>query len=236
MNTNIIRSEERGFFNHGWLKTYHTFSFADYYNPQSMNFGVLRVLNDDQIMPGNGFGMHSHSNMEIITIPLSGILEHEDTTGEKGAIKPNEVQVMSAGTGIMHSEKNGGDDIVSLLQIWIMPHERSIKPLYEQRLFDPSLAIDNNQLLVSGEGLEKSLKIFQNASISRRFVSNENSFNYTINTTKNGLFIFVIEGSLVLNKEKLKRRDSIAIIPDDSPISIASEAGSYLLFIEVPLL
>lgn len=235
MNIKIIRSDERGYYNHGWLKTHHSFSFSDYYNPECMNFGALRVLNDDIIEPGKGFGLHPHSNMEIVTIPLAGTVEHEDSTGEKGTIKPNEVQVMSAGTGIFHSERNGGNDLLSLLQIWIIPNIRNAKPRYDQRQFEHTLAIDNNQFLVSGDGRDRSLTIHQQAFLSRRIIKDISSFSYIFNAFNNGLFIFIIEGSARIDNEILHERDSISIIPDEQIINLKSDTGSNLLFIEVPI-
>jgi quercetin 2,3-dioxygenase len=235
MFTKVIRSEERGYFNHGWLKTYHTFSFGDYYNPESMNFGALRVLNDDEIDSGRGFGIHPHSNMEIITIPLKGTLEHEDSTGVKGTIKADEVQVMSAGTGIFHAERNGGSDLVSLFQIWIIPNVRNATPRYEQKKFELSGAIDNNQLLVSENSREGSLKIHQSAYLYRRLVKDVTEFKVAPFDPKNGLFIMVIEGNLSIEENNLKTRDSISIAPEGNSINFVAERGTFLLCIEVPL-
>jgi redox-sensitive bicupin YhaK (pirin superfamily) len=235
MEINIIKSTERGYFDHGWLKTSHIFSFADYYNPLRMNFGALRVLNDDYILPHNGFGTHPHSNMEIITIPIEGALEHTDSTGIKGVIKPDEVQVMSAGTGIRHSEKNAGDITVNLLQIWILPKENNIKPRYDQKLFNSRGHFSNFQLLVSPDGRDNSLIIFQNAFISRRYTENKEPFFYQPYKNGNGLFFYVIEGSITINGVGLFRRDSATIVNIDEAFEIQPLLNSYLLFIEVPL-
>jgi redox-sensitive bicupin YhaK (pirin superfamily) len=231
---NVIKSVERGYFDHGWLKTSHVFSFADYYNPLRMNFGALRVLNDDYIEPHKGFGMHPHSNMEIITIPLEGSLEHNDTTGIKGVIQPDEVQVMSAGTGIRHSEQNAGDITLNLLQIWIFPNKNNIKPRYDQKHFDSHAYFDNYQLLVSPDGRNDSLMIHQNAYISRRLTKKTEPFIYQTYEKSNGLFLYVIEGSSVIKDIELSKRDSASIINNGGPLEIKPALNSYLLFIEVP--
>jgi redox-sensitive bicupin YhaK (pirin superfamily) len=235
MDLDIIKSSERGYFDHGWLRTAHVFSFADYYNQLRMNFGALRVLNDDYIDPHKGFGTHPHSNMEIITIPLEGSLEHTDSTGIKGVIQPDEVQVMSAGTGIRHSEQNAGDVIVNLLQIWIFPKENNIKPRYDQKRFESNGFIDTYQLLVSPDGRDNSLQIQQNAYIGRQLTTNTNSFTFQTNSKENGLFIYIINGGLIINNNEMHERDSVCIKNIDEPIEIKPEKGSYLLFIEVPL-
>jgi redox-sensitive bicupin YhaK (pirin superfamily) len=152
MKTILHKSHTRGHANHGWLDTYHSFSFANYFNPERIQFGNLRVLNDDIVAPGSGFGKHPHDNMEIITIPIKGSLMHEDSMGHKQEITENEVQVMSAGTGIFHSEFNAsGTDFVNLLQIWVLPDKRNIEPTYDQKKFDSKGAINQWQTLVSPE-------------------------------------------------------------------------------------
>jgi redox-sensitive bicupin YhaK (pirin superfamily) len=235
MELDIIRSSESGYFDHGWLQTSHVFSFADYYNPLRMNFGTLRVLNDDYVSPYKGFGMHPHKNMEIITIPLKGSLEHTDSTGVKGVIQPNEVQVMSAGTGIMHSEQNPAAIPVNLLQIWIFPKEDNIKPRYDQKYFESDAYSDNYQLLVSPDGRNGSLMIHQDAYISRRFASNTESFVYKIHKEGNGLFLYVIEGSSVIEDKEIFSRDSALITNINVDFEISPSTNSFLLFIEVPL-
>jgi len=235
MEIDIIRSSERGNFDHGWLQTSHVFSFADYYNPSRMNFGALRVLNDDYVAPKEGFGMHPHSNMEIITIPLEGSLEHADSTGIKGVIQPDEVQVMSAGTGIRHSEQNAAIIPVNLLQIWIIPKENNIKPRYDQKHFERDSQIDEFQLLVSPDGRNGSLLIHQDAFINRRFTTNKESFIYKMNKEGNGIFIYVIKGGSVIENKELHKRDSGLITNIVGSFEIKAEKNSYLLFIEVPL-
>jgi len=235
MHTEIIRSEDRGSFDHGWLKTYHTFSFADYYDPKRVNFGTLRVLNDDFVEPHNGFGMHPHQNMEIITIPLYGSLEHEDSMGSKGIIVSGEVQVMSAGSGIVHSEKNPADEPVNLLQIWIFSNKKNVSPRYDQKKFDENAWIDKFQLLVSPDGRNDSLWIHQDAFLSRIKCSTGGSINYAAYHEDNGIFLFVLEGSAEIEGQKLNHRDSISIT-DETNIKIQPKAGSEYLIIEVPMM
>jgi quercetin 2,3-dioxygenase len=235
MHTEIIRSEARGSFDHGWLKTYHTFSFADYYDPKHVNFGTLRVVNDDLVQPHNGFGMHPHQNMEIITIPLTGSLEHEDSMGSKGIIISGEVQVMSAGKGIVHSEKNPADIPVNLLQIWIFTNKKNVSPRYDQKKFDENAWIDKFQLLVSSDGRNGSLWIHQDAFLSRIKCLTEAKINYTLYHEDNGVFMFVIEGKAEIDGLKLNRRDSISIT-EETNISIQPQSGSEYLFIEVPMM
>jgi redox-sensitive bicupin YhaK (pirin superfamily) len=235
MKIDTIKSTDRGYFDHGWLKTYHVFSFADYYNPSRMNFGALRVLNDDFISAHKGFGLHPHANMEIITIPLEGSLEHTDSTGINGIIGPDEVQVMSAGTGIRHSEQNSGDIPVNLLQIWIMPNANNVKPRYDQKKFSNDGYIDNYQLLVSQDGRDESLMIYQKAFISRRLATNTNPFVYQLHEPGNGLFAYVVKGSLTINDNEYLIRDAATITDIKENLLIVPAASSNVLFIEVPV-
>lgn len=230
----IIRADERGYADHGWLKTYHTFSFADYYDPGRINFGTLRVVNDDHILGHRGFGTHPHENMEIITIPLAGKLEHEDSTGESGVIIPGEVQVMSAGSGIMHAEKNPGKEPVQLLQIWIFPNKRDVDPRYEQKQFNDEGCINKMQLLVSPDGRDESLWIYQNAFLSRMFCDEKKEFSYYPYLNENGVFIFNLEGEVEINEEKLSKRDTALILPG-SDITIQANITTKFIIIEVPM-
>jgi quercetin 2,3-dioxygenase len=235
MQGEIIRSEDRGFFDHGWLKTYHSFSFADYYDQEHINFGALRVLNDDIVAPRNGFGMHPHENMEIITIPLSGSLEHEDSMGSKGVIVTGEVQVMSAGKGLMHSEKNPASELVNLLQIWIFTNQKNVTPRYEQKKFGEEECRDKFQLLVSPDGRNDSLWIYQNAFLSRIKCSSGEVVTYPKYNKENGVFLFVIEGSADISEFALNKRDSISVSGEENLV-LKPRAGSYFLFIEVPMI
>lgn len=235
MKKTIYKANTRGHFQNEWLNTNYSFSFADYYDRNRMNFGALRVLNDDIIQPSTGFGKHPHDNMEIITIPLKGSLSHQDSMGHKQAIKENEVQVMSAGTGIFHSEFNDSpEEEVSLLQIWVYPSKRNIQPSYDQKPFDLSGASNNWQVLVSGfEAINGSLVINQNAKISRVFLAPGTKINYQINEQSYGSFVFIIEGDVQIEGEKLSKRDAIGISGTEN-FSMLANSGSYILNIEVP--
>jgi len=235
MKTIVYRANTRGHFENEWLNTKYSFSFADYFDRSRMNFGALRVLNDDIIQPSSGFGKHPHDNMEIITIPLFGSLSHKDSMGHQQEIKENEVQVMSAGTGIFHSEFNGSAvEECSLLQIWIYPNHMNIKPSYDQKLFDASKAKNVWQVLVSGhDSIEGSLTINQEAKISRIKLSANQSIDYSMKPSSYGSFVFVIDGEIELEKEKLANRDGIGIY-ETQQFTIKAIRDSYLINIEVP--
>jgi redox-sensitive bicupin YhaK (pirin superfamily) len=228
----IIRSDERGFFDHGWLRTYHTFSFADYFNPQRMHFGMLRVVNDDIVEGNQGFGTHPHKDMEIISIPLYGSLAHKDNAGGEGIIHAGEVQVMSAGTGVMHSERNPASKPVNFLQIWIFPAEKNVVPRYEQKNFNTGVK-DQLQLLVSPDGREGSLWIHQEAFVSK-INSGSSALAYKPYLQTNGIFLFVLEGGANIDSLILKRRDTILVQPNES-LNILPKPDSQFLFIEVPM-
>lgn len=235
MKKTIYKSESRGHADHGWLNAHHSFSFANYYNPERIRFGLLRVLNDDIVQPGMGFGTHPHDNMEIITIPLKGELAHKDSTGNKEVIKPNEVQIMSAGSGLTHSEFNNSQtEIVNLLQIWIFPKEKNIKPRYEQKLFDPEKRKNIFQTVVSPESKNGSLWINQNAYLSLGNIDKGNSVNYKINLKGNGLYIFVIEGEIEIDNERLSKRDAAGLEEIDN-VEFKANENSEVLLIEVPM-
>jgi redox-sensitive bicupin YhaK (pirin superfamily) len=231
----VFKSETRGKFQNEWLNTNYSFSFADYFDRSRINFGALRVLNDDIIQPGQGFGKHPHDNMEIITIPLSGSLSHQDSMGHKQEIKQNEVQVMSAGTGIFHTEYNASEsDEVSLFQIWIYPASMNIKPAYSQKYFEPKEAENSWQELVSGDYSNKtSLHINQNAKISRLLLSNGKKIEYQLNKDSFGSFIFLIDGEIEISGEKLSKRDAIGIY-ETQKFEIHALKDSFILNIEVP--
>lgn len=239
MKTILHKAEDRGFANHGWLQANHSFSFANYYNPEKMNFGALRVLNDDVIAPKMGFGTHPHNNMEIITIPLKGVLKHRDSMhNEWQEIKAGEVQVMSAGTGIEHSEINGSaDEHLSLFQIWVVPNKENVAPRYDQKKFNSIERNNNLQTLVTSidENVEGTLKIHQDAIISRIDLDKDSTFNYTLKSKNHGVFAMNIYGKFSINNTDLETRDAIAISETNS-FSVASNETSSLLFIEVPML
>lgn len=228
----LNRAEERGHFDHDWLQTWHSFSFAEYHNPHQMNFGVLRVLNDDIIAPKQGFGLHPHSNMEIITIPISGTLLHHDSMGNEQTITANEVQVITAGSGIYHSEYNASETApLKLLQIWIFPQERGLPPAYSQKEFKAQQAVNQWQLLV-GEA-PTALKIRQNVKISRLLLSSEKTIDYPVMPTSLGTYIFVIEGNILINEQELNTKDALEI-HNCSSFSIKAIEDSHVLNIEVP--
>ena len=234
MNAIIHKSDTRGHANHGWLDTYHTFSFANYFDPERMNFGTLRVLNDDIINPSQGFGMHPHDNMEIITIILKGTLEHKDSMGHISVIKENEVQVMSAGTGLYHAEYNhSSSEEVNLLQIWILPRKRYLKPRYDQKIYS-SEYYNNNFVVIVNPDTEEGLFIQQDAWILRGKLENNHIFEYQIKRKENGLYVFAIEGEAIVSGTPLKRRDGIGI-SDISDISIEAIKDSDLLLLDIPM-
>lgn len=226
----------RGHMDHGWLNTYHSFSFASWHNPERINFGALRVLNDDYVKGGFGFGKHPHDNMEIITIVLKGALEHQDSMGHTQAIHVNEVQVMSAGSGVFHSEYNHNkDEDVNLIQIWIFPEKRHVEPRYDQKLFEEKERVNKLQLLVSPMNHEDAgLKIHQQAWIYRTKAEKGKGFELKAHSSSHGFYVFVIEGSVSVNEQKLTRRDALGISETDF---LNFEAGeeSDVLILEVPM-
>jgi redox-sensitive bicupin YhaK (pirin superfamily) len=238
MKTIIHRATSRGFANHGWLQANHSFSFANYYNSEKMNFGALRVLNDDVIAPKMGFGTHPHNNMEIITIPLKGVLKHRDNMHDKWQpVVPGEVQVMSAGTGVQHSEINGSvDEHLSLFQIWIMPNKQSVEPRYDQKTFNESDRKNKLQTLVTSieEDFEGSLKIHQDAKISRIDLDKDQIFKYELKSENHGVYVMNIHGNVSVDGNYLETRDAIGI-SESSLFEIKANEDSSLLFIEVPM-
>lgn len=234
MKTTIHRANTRGHANHGWLDTNHTFSFAHYYNPERVHFGALRVLNDDFVEGGMGFGTHPHDNMEIISIPLQGDLEHKDSMGNVTVIRQNDVQIMSAGTGVQHSEYNKNKDKkVNFLQIWVFPKERNIKPHYDQKTFNPEARINTFQEIVSPDGKE-GVRINQDAWFHLIRLQKGKDINYEFKMKGNGLYVFVIDGDVVVSGEALGRRDGIAI-QDATQVAISASSDAELLLMEVPL-
>lgn len=236
MQTEIIRANTRGHFNFGWLGTYHTFSFGEYHNPQRQNFGALRVVNDDLIQPNSLFPTHPHNNMEIITILLSGTLEHTDSMGNKAQIQAGEIQVMSAGTGITHSEANPSTTIpTSLLQIWIYPKVRNIVPHYTQASFTLQLQqINQWQQLVAPQVTTNQLVINQDAFLYLgKF--NLSIHQYQLNLATNGVFLMVIDGAISINQNELAPRDAILITETGMIEFMVIQQPATLLLIEVPL-
>ncbi len=228
-------NQSRGLADHGWLKSRHTFSFANYYNPERMNFGLLRVLNDDIVAPSKGFGTHPHDNMEIISIPLSGSLRHQDSMGNEHIISTGEVQIMSAGSGITHSEyNNSSSEDVNFLQIWVLPKERDITPRYDQKVFDEGNRKNRFQLLVAPENSEETVWINQNAWFSLADIEAEQQVTYEKHDKKNGVYFFVIEGNANIDGHDVKRRDGLGIT-DGQTYPVFAQTKTQLLAIEVPL-
>jgi redox-sensitive bicupin YhaK (pirin superfamily) len=228
----------RGFANHGWLQANHSFSFANFYDPKKMNFGALRVLNDDLIAPKMGFGTHPHDNMEIITIPLSGVLKHKDSMGNSWEeVKAGEVQIMSAGTGIHHSEINGStSESLSLFQIWILPNEKNVKPRYDQRYFAPSPDGELQILVTSIDDAssDSSLKIHQDAQISRINLSAHSSFEYSLKSRSHGVYMMQVYGASKIDSTALNARDAVGISEIET-FKVDVLEDSQLLIIEVPI-
>jgi redox-sensitive bicupin YhaK (pirin superfamily) len=231
----IHRADSRGHINHGWLKTSYTFSFAEYHNPQRMHFGKLRVLNDDVIAGGSGFGMHPHNNMEIISIPIKGALRHLDSAGNEEIIDESSVQLMSAGKGIQHAEYNAlAAAETNFLQIWIYPKIMNEEPRYEIRSFDKTGRFNRFQLLVSPDGRINSLPINQKAFISRIDAAKSFSATYKPFCENHGVYVFVISGIAELNHQKLHSRDGAAF-PTTGNLNFTASIDSDLLIIEVPM-
>jgi len=237
MKTIFHKADSRGYADHGWLKSHHSFSFAGYQNPERMNFGMLRVLNDDLVQPKMGFGTHPHQNMEIISIPLKGALSHKDSMGNKRAIEVGEVQAMSAGTGLTHSEfNNSKSEEVNFLQLWIIPEEMSVKPNYEQRKFSNEGKTNQLQTVVAPKDkLEgDALPISQQAYIYRASLDEGKNLDVNLKSKNNGIYIFVVEGEVDVENNELLRRDAIGI-SDSDKVSISSKSDSDLVIIEVPM-
>ncbi|MGA1227483.1 MAG: pirin family protein [Tamlana sp.] len=238
MKTVVHKAEDRGFANHGWLQANHSFSFANYFDKDKIQFGALRVLNDDVIAPNMGFGTHPHDNMEIITIPLKGVLKHRDNMGDAWIpVVPGEVQVMSAGSGVQHSEINGSsNEHLSLFQIWIIPSKRNVEPRYDQKTFDVKDRKNKLQTLVTSidETHEGSLKIHQDGVISRIDLDEGSTFEYQLKSKNHGVYVMTIFGNVNVDDKTLQNRDAIGIYDTDK-FEIYSSSDTGLLFIEVPL-
>lgn len=232
----IHTSDSRGYANHGWLESRFTFSFAGYYNPERMHFGALRVLNDDIIAGGSGFGMHPHDNMEIISIPIEGALEHKDTMGNTAVIKDTEVQVMSAGTGVYHSEYNAlKDKKAKFLQIWVFPKVKNVAPRYGQMNFDAKGRKNNFQLIVSPDKkTTQHLWIHQDAWFHLYDPDKGVEKTYELKGENTGVYIFILDGKVEINKEILNRRDGCGIHSVKN-FQINALENSKLLLMEVPM-
>lgn len=237
MKSVLHKAHTRGHANHGWLDSWHTFSFAGYYNASRMHFGALRVLNDDTVAPAMGFGKHPHDNMEIISIALEGDLEHEDNTGTKAIIKNGDVQVMSAGTGIEHSEKNKNHDrFVKFLQIWVFPNKKNVAPRYDQKSFSDADKKNKLATVVSPIGTsDGGVQIYQDAWFYLGKLDQGVELNYDVKKKGNGVYVFVLEGNVTINEIQLSRRDGLEITePNQLKIKAGSDAD--ILLMEVPMM
>lgn len=235
MRAVFYSADSRGYADHGWLKSYHSFSFANYFNPEKMNFGALRVLNDDYVEGGMGFGKHPHDNMEIISIPLEGDLEHGDSMGNSGIIRSGDVQVMSAGTGVIHSEMNASPDkAVKFLQIWVIPRERDVTPRYDQISIENGIVQNGFQQIVSPYKEDAGVWIHQDAWFNVGNWDAGIDKVYNLHKPGNGVYIFVLEGQLEVHNQVLNRRDALGIV-DASEVKLQSLESSRFLIIEVPM-
>ena len=236
MNTVFHKSETRGSSNIGWLESKHTFSFANYYNPERMNFGLLRVLNDDKVAPGMGFSAHPHQNMEIISIPLEGDLEHKDSMGNVSVIQEGDIQVMSAGTGVYHSEYNKNKDKdVKFLQIWISPKVMGVEPRYDQIKLNVDERKNKLQQIVSPNKNDDGVWIHQDAWFYMTNLDKDKSLKFQLNNPKeNGVYVFVLDGAVIVNNNSLNSRDGIGVLNADELV-FKAESDTELLLMEVPM-
>ena len=235
MKTILQRASERGSADHGWLKPNFYFSFANYYNPEKVHFGLLRVLNDDFIAGGGKFHTHPHDNMEIVTIPLSGAVHHKDNAGGEGIIKEGDVQIMSAGSGVQHSEANASaTDELNLFQVWVFPKEKNIKPRYDQRTFDVNDRTNNWQVVVSPKEEDKALWINQDARFALTKLEAGKTIEYKNAFKGNGVYLVVVNGSVKVGDEVLNKRDSLGVYDTDS-FSITASEDAELMAVEVPM-
>jgi quercetin 2,3-dioxygenase len=235
MKSILYPASERGHADFGWLNARHSFSFGQWYNPEKIHFGALRVLNDDIVKGGGGFPTHPHDNMEIVTIPLTGALAHKDSTGGNGIIKAGDVQIMSAGTGVRHSEYNASEEEeVNLLQVWVFPKKKNITPRYDQKTFDLKGRKNNWQVVVSPDETDAGMWINQDARFSLASIDAGGLLTYKNRFAGNGVYFFVIEGSVEIAGKQLGKRDAIGI-SDSNEISIQASGLSEILAIEIPM-
>lgn len=236
MKTVLHKANTRGHANHGWLDSWHTFSFAGYYDPSRIHFGVLRVLNDDTVAPGMGFGKHPHDNMEIISIPLEGDLEHGDSMGNTAVIRQGDVQVMSAGTGVVHSEKNkNGDKFVKFLQIWVFPNKQNVEPRYDQKKFSDEDKKNKLVTILSPLGTnDGGVQIHQDAWFHLGKLDKGTELNYDLKKNGNGVYAFLIEGDATINEIQLNRRDGLGI-SETNQLKIKANSDAEILLMEVPM-
>ncbi|MEZ4963190.1 MAG: pirin family protein [Saprospiraceae bacterium] len=235
MKTVFHPANSRGHANHGWLDSHHTFSFANYYNPDRMNFGVLRVLNDDIVAPGRGFGTHPHDNMEIVSIPLSGDLEHKDSMGNTAVIRQGDVQVMSAGTGIYHSEFNKNPDKeVRFLQIWMFPKKKGVTPRYDQITLNGGMRPNQFNQILSPDPNDQGVWVHQDAWFHLGEFAAGQSTKYNLKRSSNGVYAFVLEGNVTIGGQKLDKRDGFGMW-DLEAFEMAASSDARVLLMEVPM-
>ncbi|HEY4335905.1 MAG TPA: pirin family protein [Puia sp.] len=242
MTTILHKADTRGHADHGWLNSFFSFSFAGYYNPQRVQFGVLRVLNDDRVEGGKGFGSHPHDNMEIISIPLEGSLVHEDNLGHKEVVSAGEIQVMSTGKGVFHSEYNNKpDQAVKFLQIWVFPNKLNVTPRYDQVRLDPSKGHNALQQLISpnpGEETKATREgswIYQDAWFHMGTFDAGRKIDYDVKKPGNGVYLFVIDGAFLYNGQRLETRDGLGVSDVDHLDLEAAEPGSRILIMDIPM-
>jgi len=235
MNTILHQANTRGHANHGWLDSHHSFSFANYHNPERMHFGVLRVLNDDQVSAGMGFGTHPHDNMEIISIPLEGDLEHKDSMGNLAVIKEGDVQIMSAGTGIMHSEYNRNKEkAVKFLQIWVFPNKKNVEPRYDQISIKNIEKKNEFYQILSPSQEDQGVWLYQDAWFHLGKFDAGKQTRYSINKKGNGVYVFVLDGEVEIEGQQLGKRDGFGIWDIDS-FNFKSNSNARVLLLEVPM-
>ena len=235
MKTKLFAADSRGFADHGWLKSSHSFSFASYFNRDQMNFGALRVLNDDWVAPSMGFGTHGHRDMEIISIPLSGDLKHRDNMGNETIIRSGDIQVMSAGSGVEHSEMNASaSEPVAFLQIWIFPKVKNVTPRYDQLTLKAEDSTNRWQQILSPNKEDEGVWIHQDAFMHLNHLDAQGSTTYKLKNAANGVYLFVIEGEVIVEGEKLGKRGAIGI-SEVAQITLCAQTNAKLLAIEVPM-
>ena len=235
MKKRLHLREERGYANFGWLDSWHSFSFGHYFNPKKMGFGKLRVLNDDTVAPESGFGTHPHENMEIISIPLEGKISHKDSSGGTGTVESGEIQVMSAGTGVTHSEYNlSQNEKLKFLQIWILPKKLNIKPRYEQRKFLKEDFRNRIRTVVFPDSFQNELSINQDAYVSIADMEDAGEITYSSYSAENGVFLFIISGKAEIDGLNLREKDA-AELSEEEKYTVKAEADTKLLFLEIPI-
>ena len=235
MKTRLFHAADRGSADYGWLKPNYYFSFAQFHDPEKVHFGLLRVLNDDFIGGGGAFATHPHDNMEIVTIPFTGALQHKDSTGGQGIIKAGDIQIMSAGTGVQHSEANASQtEPVTLFQVWVFPKEKNITPRYDQRTFDVNERINKWQAIVSPIAADNALWINQDACFSMANLEAGKTISYANAFKGNGVFLVVINGSVKVDQQQLNKRDALGIYDTDS-FTVSANEDAELLAIEIPM-